>query len=312
MILVVAPEDDLHACVVRERLIARGAECMVWDSARFPWRDRLSWAPGDGAAGRLGDTDVTLSDVTRIWWRRSRPATVDPLVEDAHVRRFCIGEARELVRGVAQAGAPVTNDPSAEQRAESKILQLAIAARIGLPVPPTVVSNDADRLRAFVQSHPRSVIKTLRCDYVTSIPTRVVGSGDLCDPRAVALAPVIVQGLVECEADVRVCMVGNQTFAAALRRPDRNENVDWRLTATGWEPLTLPEAVSRQLRHMLDELGLETGSFDLRLTGGGTYVFLEINPSGQFLFLEIDAGLPISEAMAAHLDAFPARDGSDG
>ena len=306
MILVVAPEDDLHACVVRERLVARGVDCMIWDSARFPWRDRVSWTPGDDAAVRLGETEIALSDVTRIWWRRSRPPTINPVVEDAQVRRFCAGEARELVRGIMLAGVPVTNDPAAEQRAGSKILQLTIAARVGLPVPPTVVSNDHDRLRAFLVAHPRSVIKTLRCDYVTSIPTRVMREQDLSDPTAVSLAPVIVQALVDCEADVRVCIFGEQIFAAAMRRPDRNENVDWRLTASGWEPLELPTVVSQRLRKALDELGLETGSFDLRLTSDGTFVFLEVNPSGQFLFLEVDAGLPVSEAMAAHLDRWQA------
>jgi glutathione synthase/RimK-type ligase-like ATP-grasp enzyme len=125
------------------------------------------------------------------------------------------------------AGVPATNDPSAEQRAESKILQLTVAARVGLPVPPTVVSNDCDRLRAFLAAHPRSVIKTLRCDYVTSIPTRIIDERDLSDPTAVSLAPMIVQALVDCEADVRVCVVGDQVFAAAMRRPDRNENPDW-------------------------------------------------------------------------------------
>src|SRR5215211_468101 len=303
MILVVAPEDDLHACVVRDRLVARGAECTIWDSARFPWRDRLSWSPGDGAAVRLGQTEIALSDVSRIWWRRSRQPAVNPVVEDAQVRRFCAGEARELFRGVVLAGLPVTNDPSAEQRADSKVLQLAVAARVGLPVPPTVVSNDCDRLRAFLEEHPRSVIKTLRCDYVTSIPTRIVGQEDLSDPTAVSLAPMIVQELVTCEADVRVCIVGERVFAAAMRRPDRNENVDWRLSASGWEQLTLPDTVSRRLRQVLDTLGLETGSFDFRLTSDRRYVFLELNPSGQFLFLEVDADLPVSEAMAAHLDA---------
>jgi hypothetical protein len=39
----------------------------------------------------------------------------------------------------------------------------------------------------------------------------------------------------------------------------------------------------------------------LRLTDDGRYVFLEVNPAGQFLYVENATGQPISAALAAHL-----------
>jgi glutathione synthase/RimK-type ligase-like ATP-grasp enzyme len=55
-------------------------------------------------------------------------------------------------------------------------------------------------------------------------------------------------------------------------------------------------------------LGLEYGAIDLRLTPDGEYVFFEVNPAGQFLFVEHACGLPISAALAARLAA--GREGS--
>lgn len=96
-------------------------------------------------------------------------------------------------------------------------------------------------------------------------------------------------------------IVGEEVFAGELVREDADEEVDWRMTPSGWRAHELPDEVRSGLRALFREFGLETGSFDLRLTPDDDYVFFELNPSGQFLFLEIDAGLPISEALASFL-----------
>ena len=48
-------------------------------------------------------------------------------------------------------------------------------------------------------------------------------------------------------------------------------------------------------------LGLIYGAIDLRQTPAGDYVFLEVNPAGQWLFVEQRTGQPISEAISASL-----------
>ena len=40
------------------------------------------------------------------------------------------------------------------------------------------------------------------------------------------------------------------------------------------------------------------GAFDIIVTPDGEYVFLENNPFGQYLWLEVETGLPLSEEMA--------------
>jgi hypothetical protein len=46
---------------------------------------------------------------------------------------------------------------------------------------------------------------------------------------------------------------------------------------------------------------LEYGAIDLRLTAGGRYVFLEINPAGQFVWIEMATGQKIAATLASHL-----------
>jgi glutathione synthase/RimK-type ligase-like ATP-grasp enzyme len=60
----------------------------------------------------------------------------------------------------------------------------------------------------------------------------------------------------------------------------------------------LPQEIQTRLQEFLDYFGLQYGAFDLILTPDGQYVFLELNPSGEFFWLDSVVGLPISKAIA--------------
>jgi len=59
----------------------------------------------------------------------------------------------------------------------------------------------------------------------------------------------------------------------------------------------LPAEIERKLRRLVAAQGLNFGAIDMVLTPDGRYVFLELNPNGQFLWMEDLMGLPMSDAM---------------
>jgi glutathione synthase/RimK-type ligase-like ATP-grasp enzyme len=298
MILIIAPEDDLHAVVVGQRLRDRGVPFTIWNTTWFPWRHRVTWSPLETHISCTND--LPLEQIAHVWWRRYRGPTLSPTLADEAVKRFCAGEASELLRGMFSSGIAITNDPHAEWRADSKILQLTIARSLGLTIPRTIVSNNREAIHHFLKAVGTAVLKPLLCDYPHSIETRACALEDFVDETTTRLAPTMVQERVPCAADIRVCVIGNRVFAAELISADENR-IDWRLTASGWRPHTLPGNLEDKLRRMVDVLDLEMGSYDLRLTPEGEYVFFELNPNGQFLFLEVDADLPISQTVADYL-----------
>ncbi len=299
-VLIVAPDGDLHALVVRERLLALGADTVVWSTSTHPWKCAIEWTP-DGVDGGPIVAGHRLSSFDAVWWRRYAAPTVSPLVSDDVVRRFCRAEAAEAMRGVFLTHPCVLNDITAEQRASSKMHQLATASRLALTLPRTLVSNDPDRIRAFAADTGSCICKTLYGDYPHGVPTRPLTAADLADTQALSMAPLIVQERITCVKDVRVEVIGAATYAGELVRDDPEAEVDWRKDPYGWRPHSLPAALARALVGLVGRLGLQTGAIDLRLDRDGRYVFFEVNPSGQFLFLEIDAGLPVSAAMARHV-----------
>ena len=196
--------------------------------------------------------------------------------------------------------------------AERKPYQLAKAAQLGFTLPRTIVTNDEAAVKGFALEN-ELVAKAVSSGYIKGIDgnraifTNALVPGDLEDLSGLALAPVIFQENIVKSSDIRVTVVGNDIFAAEILSQSReSSNVDWRATDDPdleHRPHELPSTLARQCLSLVSNLGLAFGALDFALTPDGTYVFFEINPNGEWLWLEDHLGLPISDRIAAWLCA---------
>jgi glutathione synthase/RimK-type ligase-like ATP-grasp enzyme len=192
------------------------------------------------------------------------------------------------------------NDPARDAVAAHKPYQLALAQKIGLEIPPTLMTNDVAEARAFFRQHEGEVIYK----QFIALPdswreTRRLKPEDEAQANSIAHAPVIFQKHVPAVADLRVTAVGGEFYAAAtdVRKADYPQDVRMNLDAK-YKAHELPPEIIAKLRELMNRLGLVYGAIDLRLTPEGRYVFLEINPAGQFLYIEKATGQPIAAALA--------------
>lgn len=305
MILVVSFPDNAHVEAVREHLRVPHA---VVDVASFPVASSLSVAhdaAGTSMVWRLPDgTVVDLADVGAVWYRRLRPlGLADDLDETG--RLFAWSESTEALTGAWYAlDAFWMNHPLADDAAQRKVLQLRLAVEVGLEVPDTLVTNDPDAARAFVErvGPGRVIRKAFRNIAEAPRSTAVVTADDLARVDLVRYAPVIFQGFVESVVDLRVTVVDGEVFAAQIRS-DADHQVDYRLGLGTAEVSAhrLPQDLEDRLRELMRRLGVSYGAIDLRLTPDGRYVFLEINPGGEYLFASTRTGQPVPQAIAAAL-----------
>lgn len=310
MILVVAPDDDDHAAEVLPRLSALGAEVLRVDLARIPLETTLELAFAGGEPERLALHDrgrrIDLAACEAVWWRRpARYAALDAIAH-ADARRFAQQEWYAAFAGLWHAlPARWVNDPVRQDVAIRKPFQLATAARAGLAVPRTLVTADPDAARAFASTCPAddellgAVVKTL-----TPVPGRYthrLRATDLDALDALRAAPAIVQEYVD-GVDLRVIAAGRELFSMEVdaRRTAHPEDCrrDWANALETARPARLPDDVARRLLATMDRLGLVYGAIDLRRRDDGEHVFLEVNPAGQWLYVEEATGLPITDAVA--------------
>lgn len=316
MIGVVSFTDDLHTTEVTRHLDARGVGWVLIDTARLPADVTLTSTQDGGRwhadwVGAGGAVDADRLNV--MWWRRPQPFRLHDEVRSEQDRGFARGECAAAVAGLWSClSAHWVNDPDRDEAASRKMWQLQVAARLGLRVPRTCMTNDPARARAFVAAEPAGVVyKSFSATPATWRETRPVRPADLEVIDSVRFAPVIFQELVP-GADIRVTVVGEEVLAAEFRSAESAYPFDFRIDTAGCPtaPHTLPDRLRERLLALMAELGLWYGAIDLRRDASGDYVFLEVNPAGQWLFVEYATDLPISATLAGlltRLDAAPPR-----
>lgn len=210
----------------------------------------------------------------------------------------------------AALGAPTNfwmNSQEANRRAGRKVSQLHMARSFNFATPSSVVTNDPavfhrlERERVSLLCKPIGSQSTYsgRFTYAAMLSNEV---GDI--DGALRACPVLIQHAIEKVRDIRVTAVGAQVFgAAALSRLDLG--IDWRFapSAVQWSEWSVPSAVASFVEAMLREFGLAFGAFDFVEDTAGNIMFLELNPNGQWLWIQQETGQDIASAIARTLMA---------
>jgi glutathione synthase/RimK-type ligase-like ATP-grasp enzyme len=306
-ILILSTVPDVHAQAVLTALAERGARAELIDLAEFPTQLSLSLTFDDGARRfslrRRGGAALDLEAVKAVWWRRPQPFRPSAELNDTG-RRYAVSEAATAFHGLYQSlNAFWINRPERDQVASHKPYQLALAQKIGLEIPPTLMTNDVDEARSFWRLHEGEVV----FKQFIALPeawreTRRLRKEDETYAETIAHAPVIFQRHVPAVADLRITSIDGQFFAAAadLTKIAYQQDVRMNLNVP-YTAHDLPRDIIEKLRRLMSELGLVYGAIDFRLTPEGRYVFLEINPAGQFLYIENATRQPIAAALAQAL-----------
>jgi glutathione synthase/RimK-type ligase-like ATP-grasp enzyme len=231
---------------------------------------------------------------------------------DEGTATFCRQEARAaLIGAISGRTTRWMSHPAATWMAEFKPYQLELAAGMGLPIPRTTVTNDPAAIRKAFADFDGMIVKPARVGHLVSngvekaIYTSQVLAEHLELLESARLSPAIYQELIPKRYDIRVTVVGNDVFAAAIdSQADSAARIDWRRTddpALRHLRHELPPALARLLLQFMEKLQLSFGAIDLVQRPDGGYVFLEINPSGQWLWIDDQLEMGISEHIAAWL-----------
>lgn len=315
-ILLVTTSADAASDAVASALSRAGAKYLRIDTERFPLDSRSStWTGADTPRTNWSDAGLSdLSGLRSVWLRRHRLPVLANMLP-AHAE-YSLRESDWYLKGVlfaihaARRNVSWMSKPTALWEAESKLRQLQAAVHVSLECPPTLVSNDPEDIRCFFARHRSVVAKPLKLGYFdygdtqSATFTTTITADALADDSALVAAPVIYQPNVPKQFDVRVTIVGDQVFAATIdSQAEPTAKTDWRQTASdlAHERHSLPMDVERSCLQLMRELDLAFGALDFVLTPDGRYVFLEINPNGQWLWIEDKLGFPITESVASWL-----------
>jgi glutathione synthase/RimK-type ligase-like ATP-grasp enzyme len=258
---------------------------------------------------------VAFHDICAAWYRRSRGLHAPiPSLNLLHgdLENFVRVQSSATLSGLF-AGLQTlwVGQPFKLRQAEVKAVQLAAASKAGLTTPTTLISNDPERAAVFVEAlrDTDCAIKPLIATRVDSeegarLPlTTILPRGHALD--SVALAPSIFQPYIEKAYELRCVVMGERIFTVKLdSQAHESTRKDWRADGDvegeemKHEVFDLPERVQAGLHRLMRSFEINFASIDMIVTPEGEFVFLDLNPNGQWLWLEEELGLPLVAGMA--------------
>jgi len=311
VILLVSQKFDPHVDIIIQKLHRKNIPFIRFNTEDFPLRASLTILfEGIVHSEELAfsnNPQIKGSDITAVWYRRPAPFEFpSEFSPAAHV--FAEKETRAVIRGLWQLlDCLWVNHPEKNRIAEFKLAQLKNASKVGFEIPRTLVTNNPDQARKFFSSCSENVIiKSLSGGLVTNnlkskaIYTSVVESKDVKHIKDVRYTPALFQEYVSKEVELRITVVGEKVFAAEIHSQAHEKALhDWRRDTLNLphREHQLPKDIQKRCVALVKSFDLCFGAIDMILTPDGRYVFLEINPNGQWAWIEDLTGMPISEAL---------------
>lgn len=256
---------------------------------------------------------ITDTQISAVWYRKlwdlKMPHNLDPAYNAVFTREYLT--FRDLFLHSLQR-VPWMNPLQADHAVCSdKLQQLRVAYAVGLSIPASIFTNDPAQIRDFFKRCGNQVVMKLHNALSKSMkgdgaffPTTRLSEADLEHLHLLAYCPMIFQEYIPKAYELRIVYVDGVFFTGKIVPADGALPTDWRTLAGNagqWQPYTLPAAVQEKISRLMKNLGLVFGALDMIRHTNGEYVFLEVNPQGEWGMLQKQLDYPIGETIAEKL-----------
>lgn len=250
---------------------------------------------------------IILSEIKCIWNRRT---FVELLLKEEYDQtidfKLWKNEWNKTLLGIYSSlrHLPWLNPWRKSYEAENKYLQMEVALRNKLLIPDTVVTNMKTEVLNFTKSHTNVALKLMHQDFYKQENTykglyvNKLKAKDFKSFSKIGENPIVLQEYVEKDFEVRYTVVGEKHFACKIEsQKSKRASIDWRrydIPNTPHSIIEPPKEIKLSVRLLMKDLGIAYGALDFIVDKSNNWVFLEVNPMGQFLWIEDLTGLRIS------------------
>ncbi len=260
------------------------------------------------------ERQIELNEDWSIWNRR----VMDPEIPSClrgELERIILTETERTWQALLFTHpGRVVNRPQANFNANNKIDQLLFAKKYGngIKVPQTILTNNPGEFKKFYAGLPKVSFKLLKApivqknngEYLTCY-NNIVTDEQAKKAELIKNNPSLFQEYIEKEYELRITSLENKVVAIKIDSQNSElSKVDFRrydFKKVTYEQIDIPNNVKKFCTDMMKHYGLLFGEFDFIKNKKGEYVFLEINPNGQWLWLELKSGYKLTKDVAENL-----------
>ncbi len=304
-VLIVTNLDDFAADYLILKMIERNI-----DYLRINSEDISHWSiifnPYNGISLEYEDTLYDLSAVRAVYFRRA-PSVFNHF-SNIKNSSFLWRESKEFFEGIyLTINARWVNPIFETYKAERKLYQLNVAQKLGFKIPNSLISNKPSEIKKFI-AEKECIIKPISHglqvneEEIFSIYTNSIDKELEFDLDELFESPVYIQEKIQNKFDIRVTVIGDKLFPVSIKK-DAMSEVDWRKPEVmkEYDIIELPLSVANKCFEINNKMGLSYSAIDLIKSSNNDYTFLEVNPAGEWVWLEKELNLPISEKLIEEL-----------
>lgn len=309
MILLLTNKEDITADFVVLELKRRNVNFFRFNTEDFPQKIRIKIGfhndKLEGCFCTHNNKIIPFSSIKSIWYRRPSPAKLgEKLKREESI--FCIKECQQSLNGIwHNLKCFWVSEPQKIHYAENKITQLTIAQKIGFKIPETLISNNPEEIIRFYNNCNKNiVVKPIKSGLIEDnivVFTNKVTSDKIKNIKSAIQTPSIYQENIPKQFDIRITVIGTKVFPVEIHsQENRNTRYDWRKSQDldmVQQKHILPKEIKDKCIKLLDMFDLKFGAIDMILTPEGEYYFLEINPNGQWAWIEKRTGYELTKAL---------------
>ncbi|MFT5716230.1 MAG: glutathione synthase/RimK-type ligase-like ATP-grasp enzyme, partial [Oleiphilaceae bacterium] len=247
---------------------------------------------------------LCLSDIGAVWTRKNADFSFNDDLVNVQELKYAVMETEHTLYSMMFAlDCYWMNHPSAVRSSSWKGEQLIRAAKMGLNIPESIITNQPNQAKQFISHAQGQVIfKSLSSAslgsesiededdvVVTGLKTTLVTDEHLANIDAISEIPVCFQTYIEKQFELRVTVIDDEVFCAKINsQTDVRTQIDYRDYSADiiYEKYELPDNIADKVIRFVHSYGLKYGAIDLIASQNNDYFFLENNPVGQFMFIE--------------------------
>lgn len=313
MILCLTHSRDFYTIdIVQQHLQRLGFPSFRFNTDEFAIQGRFRYnLPGENNLCMNG-TNINPSQVKAVWYRKGWdlkvPDDLDPAFRNTFIKEYNTHKqiffnqlSHAHWMNTMQTDHAVNND---------KLNQLAMAQASGLKIPKTIFTNDAAAIKEFFLFCNGDLVVKLHGSLSRSMegnapffPTTRLNESDLARVDELAYCPMIFQEYISKAYELRIVYADGEFFTGKIGYK-QEEKTDWRAVrdqSLQWQQYELAADIKEKLTALMNRLDLTFGAIDMIRHPEGEYIFLEVNPQGEWGMLQRDLGYPIGETIAEKL-----------
>lgn len=257
-----------------------------------------------------------IKNICAVWIRKGAASNIANLdsIGDQHIKKqisnhlfFEVNEAKICFVNALEKNYKTLGTIPGMKR--DKITQLLIARESGLVVPETIITNSKAELINFKNKRKSIITKCIKDSCFMRFEDATYGQFTEIVPDEIIeklpdfFAPSMSQECLGKDYDIRIFYINGEIYAMAIIT--NNKNIDFRKdylrSNIRYVPYKLPVSIQKKVKSFMKNIRLNTGSIDMVKTKNGRFVFIEVNPSGQFGMVSYPCNYYIEQKIADFL-----------